>query len=66
MTAEARMQAVVVCLLPFFLFVVFWFINPEMMKPLMNSIAGVLVLAVVCVLELLGGLMMWHLSKVKY
>ncbi len=65
LTAEARMQAVVVCLLPFFLFVVFWFINPEMMKP-MKSLAGVAVLAVVSVLELLGGLMMWRLSKVKY
>lgn len=66
LTAEARMQAIVVCLLPFFLFVVFLFINPEMMKPLMSSMAGALVLAVVSVLELLGGLMMWRLSKVKY
>lgn len=66
LTAEARMQAIVVCLLPFFLFFVFLYINPEMMTPLVNSAAGAVVLGVVLLLEILGGTMMWRMSKVKY
>ena len=66
LTGEVRMQGVVVCLLPFFLFGAFWFVNPEMTRPLFGSIAGLLVLILVLFLELCGGLMMWRLSKIKY
>lgn len=66
LTGEVRMQGVVVCLLPFFLFFTFLFVNPEMTRPMVGSLAGLVVLVVVLFLELCGGLMMWRLSKIKY
>ncbi len=66
LTAEVRIQAVVVCLLPFFLFVAFLYVNPEMTRPLLGSLAGALTLGVVLFLEICAILMMWRLSKIKY
>ncbi len=66
LTAEARMQAVVVCALPFVLFFAFAAISPEMMRPLLETSAGFLVLGVVVFLEIVGGYFMWRASKIKY
>jgi tight adherence protein B len=66
LTAEVRTQAVVVCLLPFALFFAFLYVNPEMTRPLLGSLAGVVTLGVVLFLETCAILMMWRLSKIKY
>ncbi len=66
MTAEVRMQGLVVCLLPFALFIAFLYVNPEMTRPLLGSLAGALTLGIVLFLETCAILMMWRLSKIKY
>lgn len=66
LTAEGRMQAIVVCSLPFILFLAFTFIAPEMMQPLTRTMAGVLVLGVVVFLEIVGGYFMWRAAQIKY
>lgn len=66
LTAEGRMQAVVVCALPFILFLAFAVIAPEMMRPLTQTAAGFVVLGAVVVLEIVGGYFMWRATKIKY
>jgi len=66
LTAETRMQGVVVSCIPFFIAVMFMLVAPEIMKPLVTSMAGVVVLVVILILQAMGGLLMWKLSKIKY
>lgn len=66
LTSEARMQAIVVCALPFFMFVAFAFLAPEMMLPLTQSWMGVFILSIVVILELVGGYFMWKAAQIKY
>lgn len=66
LTAEARMQAAVVCALPFVLFLAFAAMAPDMMRPLTTTAIGFGVLAVVLVLEIIGGFFMWKAAQIKY
>jgi tight adherence protein B len=66
LTADIRTQAVVVCLLPFILFILLTFLAPDLMRPVMGTAAGFLILGIVIVMECIGGFFMWKMSQIKY
>ena len=64
LTAQGKMQGIVVALLPVAIgfFLNLW--NPELMRPMFHSWLGIAMLAVVVVMELLGGYFIWRLTKI--
>ena len=64
LTAQGRMQGVIVSLMPLFLGVVMCFVKPKMMIPFLVSVPGFLCLIVVTVLITLGWLMIRKIIKI--
>ena len=54
MTAQGKLQAIVICSLPVVFGVACYFIQPDMITPLFHDILGTLILAVVLLLEGIG------------
>jgi tight adherence protein B len=54
LTAQGRMQGIVMTLLPVFLIFVLRFMEPDAMAPLFNTFYGWVVLGVVAVMEMVG------------
>ena len=54
MTAQGRMQGIVMTCLPIFLIIVLRFMEPDAMAPLLNTLYGWAVLGVVGVMEIIG------------
>jgi tight adherence protein B len=54
LTAQGRLQAWAVGLMPFVLAVGVWFIQPDMMRAFVTSLAGVAMIGVMLLLELVG------------
>lgn len=57
LTAQGVLQGIVVTLLPFIILMVLMFAEPDAMKPIFSSLLGWVFLFVICVLEVVGGLM---------
>lgn len=57
MTTEGRMQALVMSSLPFALIVILSFVNPDMMLPLLTTVAGWIVIGGLCLM--LGTAYIW-------
>ena len=66
LTSQIRMQAIITALAPAFLFLAMTVTAPEMTRPFLERGAGPLVLVVVIILESIGGLVMWKMSKIEY
>jgi len=65
-TVEVRLQSIIMALIPFIMGVLLFLIAPELMTPLFETSLGYIILVAVAILELVGGLVMWKLTKIKY
>lgn len=66
MTAQGRLQAAVVGLMPYVFIILVSKINPELMRLLWTTVSGVLLLLLVVVLDLLGYLWVRKIATIKY
>lgn len=57
LTAQGKMQGIVVALLPFAIMLALTYVQPESIMPMFSTILGWGFLAIIVVLEILGGLM---------
>jgi tight adherence protein B len=64
LTAQGRMQGMIVSALPFFLAMVMTAIKPGLMIPFLTSATGVLSMLVMCVLILMGWLIIRKIVKI--
>jgi tight adherence protein B len=66
LTAQGKMQAMVVALIPYVLGLAVMKINPDMMKLMWTTLPGFIALGLVVVLDLVGYLWVLKLTKVEY
>jgi tight adherence protein B len=64
LTAQGRMQGMIVSALPFFLAIVMTLIKPGSMIPFLTSATGILAVLLTCVLIALGWLMIRKIVKI--
>jgi tight adherence protein B len=64
LTAEGRISAIVMSALPFFLFAVIWVVNPDYIKPLLESTAGWIAIGVALLLMVSGIFWMQKIVKI--
>ena len=57
LTAQGVLQGIVVTLLPFIILAVLMFAEPDAMRPIFSTLLGWVFLFVICVMEVIGGLM---------
>lgn len=65
MTAQGLTQGVIITLVPFFLVVVFLFIDPDYIKPLFTQPLGWVALAMMLGLQVIGGVIMKKIVTIK-
>lgn len=65
MTAQGLMQGIIITLVPLVLLVVFSFVNPGYIKPLLTTTLGVVLLFVMFALQIIGGITIRKLVKIK-
>ena len=66
LTAQGKMQAMVVALIPYVLGIAVAKINPEMMKLMWTTLPGFLALGLVVILDFVGYMWVLKLTKVEY
>ena len=64
LTAQGRMQGIIVSVMPFFLGLVLLLFKPGLMVPFLTSVVGVLAVVVVCLLVLLGWMLIRKIIKI--
>ena len=64
LTSQARMQGLIITMVPFVILVVFAVVDPSMVKPLFTTLPGVLILMAMLVLQTIGGLMIRKIAKI--
>ena len=64
LTAQGRMQGIIVSAMPIFLGAVMLVIKPKMMIPFLTSVTGILAVLVMCVLITLGWLMIRKIIRI--
>lgn len=65
MTAQGIMQGIIVTMIPFVLGAVFFIIDPEYMKPMFNTTIGLVFLAAMLGLQIIGGVMIKKIVTIK-
>lgn len=65
MTAQGIMQGIIVTLVPFGLIGLFMVVDPGYMKPMFNSTLGLFILFLMLVLQIIGGLVIRKIVKIK-
>ncbi len=65
LTAQGLMQGVIITLVPFFLLMVTWIIDPGFVRPLFNTFLGLLALLVMLTLQVIGGIMIRKIVKIN-
>lgn len=65
LTAQGLMQGVIISLVPFILLVVFYFADPNYVKPMFTTALGWAFLALVLVLQIIGGIMIKKIITIK-
>ena len=65
MTAQGLMQAVIITLVPFVLLIIFLVIDPNYVKPLFSTPLGLVALAIMLTLQVIGGVMMKKIVTIK-
>lgn len=65
MTAQGLTQGIILTLVPIGLLVIFSFVNPGYIKPLFNTTLGLIVLAMVFGLQIIGGITIRKIVKIK-
>ena len=64
LTAQGRMQGIIVSVMPFFLGLVMTLIKPKLMLPFLTSFVGVSAIGLMCVLIFVGWLMIRKIIKI--
>lgn len=57
LTSQGKLQGIVVGMMPIFLGVAIYFVNPELMKPMLTTYGGVFMLFLIAILETCGALL---------
>lgn len=65
LTAQGVTQGIIITLVPFILMVVFLVIDPGFIKPLFTTTLGIILLVVMLFLQLIGGLMIRKIVRIK-
>lgn len=65
LTAQGIMQGIIISLVPFLLMAVYLVIDPNFIKPLFTTTVGIICLVVMLGLQILGGLMIRSIVKIK-
>jgi len=65
LTAQGVTQGIIVTMVPFILLVVFMFIDPGFVKPLFTTTIGIIFLLIMLALQVIGGLMIRKIVKIK-
>ncbi len=65
LTAQGVTQGIIITLVPFILLVVFLVVDPGFVKPLFTTTIGIILLIVMLFLQLLGGLMIRKIVRIK-
>lgn len=64
-TAQGVMQGTIITIVPFALLTLFYFINPNYVAPLFNRTLGWIIIIMMLVLQILGGLMIRKIVRIK-
>ncbi|MDZ4676484.1 MAG: type II secretion system F family protein [Oligoflexia bacterium] len=64
-TAQGVMQGMIITATPFVLLVVFYFMDPAYIAPLFNKTLGWFILVIMLTLQIIGGLMIRKIVKIK-
>lgn len=65
MTAQGVMQGIIVTSIPFILGAVFFAVDPAYMKPMFNTTLGLVLLAAMLALQIIGGVMIKKIVTIK-
>ncbi|MGZ3689910.1 MAG: type II secretion system F family protein [Pseudobdellovibrio sp.] len=65
MTAQGIMQGIIVSCIPFLLLAIFYFIDPDHIAPMFNTTMGLIMLAVMLLLQIIGGVMIKKIVTIK-
>ena len=65
LTAQGITQGVIISLVPFFLLVVFYVVDPKYVEPLFNTALGLVAIFVMLTLQIIGGLMIRKMVKIN-
>ena len=65
LTAQGMMQGIIVTLIPFILMAVFLVIDPAFIKPMFNTTLGLVLLAAMLGLQIIGGVLIKKLVTIK-
>lgn len=65
MTAQGIMQGIIITSIPFILCAVFFAVDPNYMKPMFNTTLGLVLLAAMLALQILGGVMIRKIVTIK-
>lgn len=65
MTAQGITQGIIISCIPFLLIVFFWFADPDHIAPMFNTTYGLIMLAGIFTMQILGGLMIKKIVTIK-
>lgn len=65
LTAEGRMQALMLASAPFVLMFVLYFIDPSLVEKLFTTVAGMIILVFVCIFDLVGFLIIRKITNIE-
>jgi tight adherence protein B len=65
MTAEGRFQGMMMCAMPFFVAGVLFYVNPEIVMPLIETTLGHMLIVAVVMLEVIGWLVIREILKIE-
>lgn len=65
LTAQGIMQGIIISMVPFLLLIVYLVIDPNFIKPLFTTTIGIIFLIIMLGLQIMGGLMIRSIVKIK-
>jgi tight adherence protein B len=65
MTAQGMMQGLIISLVPFFLFALFFFIDPKMVMPMLTTTLGLVLLFIMIIPQIIGGIVIRKIVKIE-
>ena len=65
LTAQTRMQGVIITMVPFIILVLFLLTDPAAIKPLFTTFFGAVMLVIILALQVIGGMMVRRIAKIE-
>jgi tight adherence protein B len=65
LTAQGVAQGTIIVMVPFFLLIVFYVLDPAYVSPLFNTTLGLIAVVIMLVLQVIGGIAMKKIIKIK-